>query len=61
MPKTIRLNAMHCFIMKIPNKLELKKIASSHSSDIDFKDIRKLYKEYTKQQYSFLVNNMTLS
>ena len=47
--------------MKIPSKLELKKIASSHSSDIDFKDIMKLYKEYTKQQYSFLVNNMTLS
>ena len=60
MPKTIRLNTIHCFIMKIPSKLELKKIASSHSSDIDFKDIMKLYKEYTKQQYSFLVNNMTL-
>ena len=60
-PKTTRLNTIHCFIMKIPNKLELKKIASRHSPDIDFKDIMKLYKEYTKQQYSFLVNNMTLS
>ena len=25
--KTIRLNAKHCFIMKIPNKRELRQIA----------------------------------
>ena len=31
------LNATH-FIMKILNKRELQQIASSHSSDIDFKD-----------------------
>ena len=46
-PKTRRLNATNCFIMKIPNKRELQKIASSHSSDINFKDFMKLYKEYT--------------
>ena len=45
-----------CFIMKIPNKRELQQIASIHSSDIDFKDFMKLYKEYTKESYSFLVN-----
>ena len=45
-PKTIRLNVTHCFIMKIPNKSELWQIASNHSSDIDFKDFMKLYKEY---------------
>ena len=43
MPKTIRLNATNYFIMKIPNKRELQKMASSHSSDIDFKDFMKLY------------------
>ena len=37
-PKTIKLNATHYFIMKIPNKGELQHIASSHSSEIDFKD-----------------------
>ena len=47
--------------MKIPNKRELKQIASSHSSDIDFKDFMKLYKDYTKKPYSFLVIDMTSS
>ena len=37
--------------MKIPNKRELKEIASNHSSEIDFKDFMKLYKEYTKGPY----------
>ena len=59
--KTIRLNATHYFIMKIPNKRELQQITSNHSSDIGFKDFMKLYKEYTKEPYSFLVNDMTLS
>ena len=36
-PITIRLNATHYFIMKIPNKKELQQIASNHSSDTDFK------------------------
>ena len=37
-PKDVRLNSTHFFIMKIPNKRELQKIALNHSSDIDFKD-----------------------
>ena len=36
MPKTIRLNSTHYFIMKIPNKRELQQIAFNYSSDIDF-------------------------
>ena len=60
-PKTIRLKATHYFIIKIHNKRELQQIPSNHSSDIDFKDFMKLYKEYTKEPYSILVNNMTLS
>ena len=59
--KTIRLNATHYFIMKIPNKRELQQIASEYSSDIDFKDFMKLYKDYTKEPYSFLVSDTTLS
>ena len=60
-PKTIRLNATHYFIMKIPNKREIQQIASNHSSDIDFANFMKLYKDYTKEPYSFLVNDTTLS
>ena len=47
--------------MEIPNKRELQQIASNHSSDIGFKDFMKCYKKYTKEPYSFLVNDMTLS
>ena len=60
-PKTISLNATHYFIMEISNKRELQQLASNHSSDIYFKDFMKLYKEYTKKPYSFLVNDTTLS
>ena len=42
MPKTIRLNATHYFIMKVPNKREIQQIASIHLSEIDFKDFMKL-------------------
>ena len=60
-PKTIRLNVTHHFIMSISSKRELQQIASNHSSDIDFKDLMKLYKVYIKDSYPFLVNDMTLS
>ena len=36
-PKDVRLNSTHFFILKIPNKRELQQIALNHSSDIDFK------------------------
>ena len=50
-PKTIRMNATHYFIMKITNTRELKQIGSNHSSDNNFKDFMKLYKDYTKKPY----------
>ena len=46
-PKDVRLNSTHFFIMKIPNKRELQQIALNHSSDIDFKDFIKIYKKST--------------
>ena len=52
--ETIKLNATHYFIMKTHSKRELQQIVSNHSSDIDFKDFMKLYKDYTKAPYSFL-------
>ena len=45
--------------MKIPNKRELQQIALNHSSDIDFKDFMKIYKNCTTESYSFLVNDTT--
>ena len=53
MPKDVRLNATHFFIMKIPNKRKLQQIALNHSSDIDFKDFIKTYKKYTAEPYCF--------
>ena len=52
-PKNIRLNTTHYFIMKIPNKQELQRIASSNSSDIDFKNLKNLSKKCTAKPYSF--------
>ena len=60
MPKKYTLNLTHHFIRKIPNKRELQQIAPNHLSDIDFKDFMKLDKKYTKELYSFLVNDTTL-
>ena len=60
-PKDVRLNSTHFFIMKIPNKRELQQIALNHSSDISSKDFIKIYKKYTAEQYSFLVNNASLA
>ena len=59
-PKDARLNSTHFFIMKIPNKRELPQIALNHSSDTDFKDFIKIYKKWTAELYSFLVNDTTL-
>ena len=59
-PKDVRLNSTHLFIMKIPNKRELQQIALNHSSDTDFKDFMNIYKKSTKEPYSFLVNDTTL-
>ena len=59
-PKDVRLDSTHFFIMKIPNKRELQQIALNHSSDIDFKDFMSIYKKCTTEPYSFLVNDTTL-
>ena len=48
-------------ITKIPNKRELQQIALNHSSDIHFKDFIKIYKQFTAEPYSFLVNDTTLA
>ena len=52
--KTVSLNATHYFIMEIPNKRELQQVTLNHLANIDF---MKLYKDYTKESFSFLVND----
>ena len=44
-PKNIRLNSIHYFIMKIPNKQDLQQIAFNHLSDINFQDFMNHYKK----------------
>ena len=41
-PKNVRFNSTHIFIMKIPNKRDLQPIALNHSFDIDFNDCIKI-------------------
>ena len=59
-PKDVRLNSTHYLIMKINNKRELQNISLNHSSDIDYKDFIKIYRECIKEPYSFLTIDTTL-
>ena len=52
-PKDVRLNSTHFFIMKIPNKRELQQIALNHSSFIICKDFLKICKEYCRTIFFF--------
>ena len=40
--------------MKINSKRELQNIAINHSTYIDYQDIKKIYRECTKQPHNFL-------
>ena len=44
-PKDVRLNSTHFFIMKIRKKRELQQIVLNYSSNIDYKDFMKIYKK----------------
>ena len=57
-PKDVRLNYTHFFIMKIPNKRELQPISLNHSSNINSKDFIKICKKCTAEPYFFLINNV---
>lgn len=49
----MRLNATRYFIMKIPNKREFVQMVSNLSSNLEFKDFIKPYKDYTKKNDLF--------
>ena len=59
-PKDVKLNSTHFFMVKIPNKREFQQISLNPSSDIGFKDFIKIYEKCTARPYSFLVNDVTL-
>ena len=59
-PKEVRLNSTHYLIMKIHNRRELQQIAIDHSADIDYKDFLKIYRNCTKEPYSFFTIDTTL-
>ena len=42
-PKDIKLNSTHCFIIKIRNKRQLQKITFNHSLDIDYESLQKMH------------------
>ena len=50
-PKDVK--STHYLIMKINNKRELQNIIINHSADIDYSNFVKIYREYTKEPYSF--------
>ena len=60
-PKNIRLNSTHYFVMEIPNKQEIQQIAFNQSSDIDFQDFVNLYKKCSAKPYSFLAIDATVA
>ena len=47
--------------MKILNTRKHQQTASNDSSDINSKDFIKIYKKYTAEPYSFLVNDAMLA
>ena len=46
--------------MKINNRKDLQNTLINHSADIDYKNFMKIYREYTRDPYSFLTIDTTL-
>ena len=59
-PRDVRNNSTHFFIIKIPNKRELQQIAINHSSDVNTKDFIEIHRKYTDKPYSFSAIDTTL-
>ena len=46
--------------MKIHSKREFQNITFDHSTDIDYKDLLKIYRSCTKEPYLFFIIDTTL-
>ena len=60
-PKNIRLNSTHYFVIKVPSKRGLQQIWFNHFSDIDLQDFMSLYRKSTAEPISFLVIDTTVA
>ena len=54
-PKIVRLNSDYFALFNIGNKKELRSIADSHSTKIEFNVFMELYREIMKTPYSFML------
>ena len=52
-PKDVRLNTTHFFVMETPNKQELQQIAFNHSLDVKFKNFMNLLKSVLQNHILF--------
>ena len=59
-PKDVRLTSTHYLIIKINNRKELQNIAINPSADNDYNNFVKIYRECTRERYSFLIIDTTL-
>ena len=55
----MRLNCTHYIIFKLDNRRELQNIVIDHSSDIDYKDFIKTYRNCTREPFNFLTIDTT--
>ena len=60
-PKNVKLNSTHYFIMKIKKRKEIQNIAISNSADVDYKNFMKIYRECIKEPYSFFGNRYNIT
>ena len=58
--KDVRLNTIHVFIAKIPNRRGIQKIPPNHPADIGTEDSTNICRECTAKPYSYLVNHTRL-
>ena len=54
LPKDVRLNSTHYLIMKIDSRKELQNSAINQSTDIDYNNFVRIYRECTRKPFSFL-------
>ena len=55
-PKDLRLNSTHYLIMKINNRRELQNVSTDHSAGVNYQDLKKSYRECTKEPFYFFDN-----
>ena len=60
-PKNIRLNSTHYFVMKTPNKRKFQQITFNHLSYTDFDDFMNFYKKCTAKPYYCLSTGTTFA